>query len=141
VQTVAIVAVSILGGRLSDAIGRRKIFVVVGGVVYAMGLWVIAVAPDYPTFLLGMTVTGIGHGIYFAVDLALVTDVLPNRWRDAAKDLGIFNVANALPQAIAPAVAPVILAVSGGNYTWLFAIAGTISLLASVTILPVKSVR
>lgn len=141
VQTVAIVAVSILGGRLSDAIGRRKVFVVVGGVVYAVGLWVIAAAADYPAFLLGMTLTGIGHGIYFAVDLALVTDVLPNRWRDAAKDLGIFNVANALPQAIAPAVAPVILALSGGNYTWLFAIAGSIALMASVTILPVKSVR
>lgn len=141
VQTVAIIAVSVLGGRLSDAIGRRKIFVVIGGVVYAMGLWVIAAAPDYPTFLLGMTITGIGHGIYFAVDLALVTDVLPNRWRDAAKDLGIFNVANALPQAIAPAVAPLILATSGGNYTWLFAIAGSIALMASITILPVKSVR
>lgn len=141
VQTVAIVAVSVLGGRLSDAIGRRKIFVVIGGVVYAIGLWVIAAAPDYATFLLGMTITGIGHGIYFAVDLALVTDVLPNRWRDAAKDLGIFNVANALPQAIAPAVAPIILATSGGNYTWLFAIAGSIALLASITILPVKSVR
>lgn len=141
VQTVAIVAVSVLGGRLSDAIGRRKIFVVIGGVVYALGLWVIAAAPDYPTFLIGMTITGIGHGIYFAVDLALVTDVLPNRWRDAAKDLGIFNVANALPQAIAPAVAPIILATSGGNYTWLFAIAGSIALLASITILPVKSVR
>lgn len=141
VQTVAIIAVSVLGGRLSDAIGRRKVFVVIGGIVYALGLWVIAAAPDYPTFLLGMTITGIGHGIYFAVDLALVTDVLPNRWRDAAKDLGIFNVANALPQAIAPAVAPLILTVSGGNYTWLFAIAGSISLLASITILPVKSVR
>lgn len=141
VQAVAIIAVSILGGRLSDAIGRRKVFVVIGGIVYAVGLWIIAAAPDYPTFLLGMAITGIGHGIYFAVDLALVADVLPNRWRDAAKDLGIFNVANALPQAIAPAVAPVILALSAGNYTWLFAVAGAIALLASVTILPVKSVR
>jgi MFS family permease len=141
VQTLAIVAVSILGGRLSDAIGRRKVFVMIGGAVYAVGLWVIAAAADYPMYLLGMTITGIGHGIYFAVDLALVTDVLPNRHRDAAKDLGIFNAANALPQAIAPAVAPFILAMSDGNYSWLFAVAGTITLLAAVTILPVKSVR
>lgn len=140
-QTVAILAVSVLGGRLSDAIGRRKMFVMIGGVVYALGLWVIAAAPDYRVYLFGMTLTGIGHGIYFAVDLALVTDVLPNRWRDAAKDLGIFNMANALPQAIAPAVAPFILATTQGNYGWLFAIAGSIALLASVAILPVKSVR
>ena len=141
VQTVAIVGVSILGGRLSDAIGRRKIFVVIGGAAYATGLWVIAAAADYATFLLGMALTGVGHGIYFAVDLALVTDVLPNRWRDAAKDLGIFNVANALPQAMAPALGPAILALTGGNYTWLFTIAGGITLLASFTILPVRSVR
>jgi MFS family permease len=141
VQTVAIVAVSILGGRLSDAIGRRKIFVVIGGAAYAIGLWVIAAAPDYTTFLLGMAMTGVGHGVYFAVDLALVTDVLPNRWRDAAKDLGIFNVANALPQAMAPALGPVILAMTGNNYTWLFTVAGCITLLASFTILPVRSVR
>jgi len=141
VQTVAIVAVSLLGGRLSDALGRRKIFVVIGGVSYALGLWVIAAAPDYATFLLGMLFTGIGHGVYFAVDLALVTDVLPNRWRDAAKDLGIFNVANALPQAMAPAIGPMILAATGGDYTWLFVIAGSVVLMASITILPVKSVR
>jgi MFS family permease len=141
VQTLAVVAVSILGGRLSDAIGRRKIFVVIGGASYAIGLWVIAIAPDYVTFLLGMAITGIGHGIYFAVDLALVTDVLPNRWRDAGKDLGIFNVANTLPQALAPALGPVILAITGGNYTWLFTVAGCITLLASFTILPVRSVR
>jgi MFS family permease len=141
VQAVAIIAVSILGGRWSDAIGRRKVFVAIGGILYAVGLWIIAAAPNYAIFLLGMTLTGIGHGVYFAVDLALMTDVLPNRWRDAGKDLGIFNVANALPQAIAPAVAPFILAMSGGNYTWLFGIAGAITLLAAVTIVPVKSVR
>jgi len=141
VQTVAIVAVSVVGGRLSDAIGRRKIFVVIGGAAYAIGLWVIAAAPDYVTFLVGMTITGIGHGVYFAVDLALVTDVLPNRWRDAGKDLGIFNVANALPQALAPAFGPLILAVTDHNYTWLFTVAGCITLLASFTILPVRSVR
>jgi MFS family permease len=141
VQTVAIVAVSILGGRLSYAIGRRKVFVMIGGAAYAIGLWVIAAAPDYPTFLLGMTITGIGHGIYFAVDLALVTEVLPNRWRDAGKDLGIFNAANALPQAMAPATGPFILAMTGDNYTWLFAVAGCITLLASISILPVRRVR
>jgi MFS family permease len=141
VQAIAIVALSILGGRLSDAIGRRKIFVLVGAAVYGVGLWIIAAANSHSAFLLGMMVTGIGHGIYFAVDLALVTEVLPNRLRDAAKDLGILNVANALPQAIAPAVAPFILVLSGGNYTWVFGIAGAISLLASITILPVKSVR
>jgi MFS family permease len=141
VQASAIVALSILGGRLSDAIRRRKAFVLVGANIYAAGLWIIAGATSYSTFLLGMLATGIGHGIYFAVDLALVTDVLPNRQRDAAKDLGILNIANALPQSLAPALGPAILAVGGGNYTWVFLTAGAVALCGSFAILPVKSVR
>ena len=38
---------------------------------------------------------------------------------DAAKDLGVFNVAGALPFSIAPAIAPAILAIGhgGGSYS------------------------
>jgi len=141
VQASAIVALSILGGRLSDAIGRRKVFVLVGATVYAAGLWIIAGASSYAVFLLGMLATGIGHGVYFAVDLALVAEVLPNRERDAGKDLGILNIANALPQAVAPAFGPAILAAGGGDYTWVFVAAGAVALCGSFAILPVRSVR
>jgi hypothetical protein len=45
-----------------------------------------------------------------AHDLALVVDVLPDK-DNAAKDLGVFNMAGALPFSIAPGIAPAILAV------------------------------
>jgi hypothetical protein len=44
------------------------------------------------------------------VDLALVVDVLPDR-HSAAKDLGVFNIAGALPFSIAPAI----LVIGGGS--------------------------
>jgi MFS family permease len=94
---------------LSDALQRRKAFVLCGAIVYALGFCIIALADSYAMFLAGMAATGIGHGLYFAVDLALVTEVLPDRERDAAKDLGILNITNALPQSVAPALAPLIL--------------------------------
>lgn len=141
VQASMVVALSLIGGRLSDALQRRKAFVLCGAVVYALGLWIIALADSYAMFLAGIAATGIGHGLYFAVDLALVTEVLPDRERDAAKDLGILNITNALPQAVAPALAPAILVLSGGDYTWLFLAAGVIALAGSVAILPLKSVR
>ena len=114
-------------------------FVIGGAIVYALGLWSIALADSYPMFLAGMAATGIGHGLYFAVDLALVTEVLPDRERDAAKDLGILNITNALPQSVA--LAPAILAVSGGDYGVLFLVAGCIALAGSIAILPLKRVR
>jgi len=141
VQASMVVALSVIGGRLSDALQRRKAFVICGAIVYAIGLWMIALADSYALFLAGMAATGIGHGLYFAVDLALVTEVLPDRQRDAAKDLGILNVTNALPQSVAPALAPAILVLSGGDYAWLFFAAGAIALGGSIAILPLKSVR
>lgn len=141
VQASMIVAFSLVSGRLSDFVQRRKVFVLIGASIYATGLWIVAAADSYPDFLVGMAVTGMGHGVYFAVDLALVADVLPDRRGNAAKDLGILNVANALPQSVAPAIAPAILAAGHGDYTWLFVAAGAVALLGSFAILPLKTVR
>jgi MFS family permease len=91
--------------------------------------------------LFGVALVGMGHGVYEGVDLALVTDVLPDRARHAAKDLGLLNIANTLPQVIAPLAAPAILQVSRGDYTLLFAIAGGVAILGSLFLLPLRNVR
>jgi MFS family permease len=89
----------------------------------------------------GMAVAGLGFGLYMAVDLALVADVLPDADSSAAKDLGVLNIAGALPFAVAPAIAPAVLAIGGGSYPALYAVAGACALLAAAAILPVKKVR
>ena len=62
-------------------------------------------AGNFNGYLVGMAIGGLGFGLYMAVDLALVADVLPDT-DNVAKDLGIFNIAGALPFTIAPAIAP-----------------------------------
>jgi MFS family permease len=79
VQASMVVALSLIGGRLSDALQRRKAFVLGGAVVYALGLWIIALADSYAMFLAGMAATGIGHGPYFGVDLALLIGPIPGK--------------------------------------------------------------
>jgi MFS family permease len=86
-----------------------------------------------------MAVGGLGFGLYMAVDLALVADVLPDS--DTAKDLGVLNIAGALPFSLAPAIAPAILSISDGSYGVLYAVAGVSALLGAVAILPVRGVR
>lgn len=140
VQSVVLVVVSLIGGRLSDRSGRRKVFVAGASTVYGMALFVVALASDFNGFLVGMALSGLGFGMYMAVDLALVTDVLPDS-ENAAKDLGVFNVANALPFAFAPALAPVILAASGDSYAVLYAVAGLCAVAGALAILPIKGVR
>ena len=75
-----------------------------------------------------------------AVDLALVVDVLPDSG-SSAKDLGVLNIAGALPFAIAPALAPVILGAGGGSYAVLYLVAGGCALLGAAAIIPIKRVR
>ncbi len=140
VQSTVVVAASLLGGRLSDRTGRRKLFVLAASTVYGLALFVIALATDVNGFLVGMAIGGLGFGVYVAVDLALAADVLPDKG-SAAKDLGVFNIAGALPFSLAPAMAPAILAVADGSYGVLYAVAGVSALLGAAAILPVKRVR
>lgn len=140
VQSVVLVTASLLAGTLSDRTGRRKVFVVTASVIYGLAMFAIAAASSFNGFLVGMAVAGLGFGMYMAVDLALVVDVLPDPGT-AAKDLGVLNIAGALPSAIAPAVAPAILALSGGSWQALYAVAGLSAFVAAAAILPVKRVR
>lgn len=139
VQSTVIVAASLIGGKLSDLAGRRKIFVLAAAIVYGVAMFVVAIASSFTGFLVGMGIGGLGFGMYVAVDLALVADVIENK--DNAKDLGVFNIASALPFSIAPAIAPAILAIGGGSYGVLYAFAGVSAVVGAVAILPVKRVR
>jgi MFS family permease len=139
-QSVVVIGASLVGGRLSDRTGRRKIFVLTASIVYGLAMFVLAIASDFNGFLVGMAIGGLGFGMYVAVDLALVVEVLPDKL-SAAKDLGVFNIAGALPFSIAPGIAPAILAMGGGSYGVLYAIAGVCAILGAVAILPVKRVR
>ena len=141
VQASMVVICSLISGRLSDRTGLRKPFVMAGSTLQGLGLWLIAFSHSYTMLLFGVALVGMGHGVYEGVDLALVTDVLPDRARHAAKDLGLLNIANTLPQVIAPLAAPVILAVSRGDYMLLFAVAGALAVLGSIFLLPLKNVR
>ncbi len=140
VQAVVLIASSLVGGRLSDRTGRRKVFVLTASIVYGLAMFVIAVASDFNGFLVGMAISGLGFGVYVAVDLALVVDVLPDT-ATAAKDLGVFNIAGALPFSIAPGIAPLILAVGGGSYGVLYAVAGSCAIVGAAAVLPVKRAR
>ena len=139
-QSAVVVAASLIGGQLSDRTGRRKIFVFTASIVYGLAMFVVAIASNFNGFLVGMAIGGLGFGLYTAVDLALVADVLPAEDR-IAKDLGVLNIAGALPFSIAPASAPVILAIGGGSYGALYAVAGVCAIIGAAAILRVRRVR
>ncbi|MEP6938773.1 MAG: MFS transporter [Rudaea sp.] len=140
VQSIAVVVFGIGSGRLSDARGERKRFVFGAAVVYALAMLTIAFADSTWHFLVGVALAGIAQAVYVAIGVALVADVLPDRDAAAAKDLGVFNIASALPQSLAPALAAVVLS-AGGGYTLLFIGAALFAALSALAIRPVGGVR
>jgi MFS family permease len=64
------------------------------------------------------------------VALAVATDVLPPDDPDAAKNLGLYNIATALPQSAAPVLGSLVLA-AGGGYAALFVLAGVAAVAAA----------
>ena len=145
VSTLTTVLGSVLGGWLSDRLSRRKVFVLVSALIYGLGLAVIGMASQLETFLWGIAICGLGQGVYLAVDLALVAQVLPDKSSGAAKGIGIISLANNIPQSLAPAIAPVFLAMgaaeSARNYTSLFGAAAIFAVLGALAALPIKGVR
>ncbi len=140
--SVALTASAVLCGKLSDRDGRRKPYVYASAIIVAIGLVMLAFTTSLPLFYVSAVVMGLGIGAYFAIDLALITDVLPDKDHKAAKDMGIFNIANSLPQSVAPAIAPLVFLIAGtGNYTALFVVAGVSCALGALLIAPIRAVR
>ncbi len=139
----AVLTVSaIISGRISDRTGRRKIFVFLAAAIVGVGLTMLALTTTIPFFFAAAAVMGVGIGAFFAVDLALITDVLPDKEHKAAKDMGIFNIANSLPQSVAPAIAPLFLSIGGGgNYTALFIAGGVFAVIGAILIAPIRAVK
>lgn len=137
-------ASSFLSGWLSDRMKNRKFFIWTSAAMYGIGLVLVAYSYDYNSFLIGASVMSCSFGVYLAVDMALVTEVLPDPENNAAKDLGIFNVAGTMPQTLAPAVAPLFLfmgSASSPNYNALFLAAAVYAVLGAWAIIPIKGVR
>lgn len=138
-NAVAMVVSTVLGGWLSDRYDRRKLFVGASAALAAVALVIPAVSTSWTAMLAFSVVNGLGFGCYMAVDTALVTMVLPKA-EDAARDMGVLNVANAGPQIVAPFVASLVVSLSGG-YTVLFLVAAVLSVLGALAVRPIRTVR
>lgn len=130
---------ALVAGPLSDRLERRKIFVVIGALGVAAGIALPLMWPTWAGMVAYAVVVGFFYGIFLAVDHALMTLVLP-RQADAARDLGLLQVATTGPQIAGPFIAALVITL-GGGYAPLFAFAAVMAALSAVLILPIRGVR
>lgn len=130
---------SVTSGPISDMLRRRKIIVIIASVFLALGSLVPVITPQPWTLLVFAGVGGFGLGIYFSVDAALMSEVLPSD-SSRGKDLGILNMANTGGQILAPAVSSLVIGI-GFGFVPVFVVACALAVVGALAIVPIRSVR
>uniref|UniRef100_UPI0035CC807C MFS transporter n=1 Tax=uncultured Sphingomonas sp. TaxID=158754 RepID=UPI0035CC807C len=144
VTFVALVVSGVGSGVISDRIRRRKPLVFAASVIMAAAVAMPLLFPTMAGMYAYAILIGLGYGAFMAVDLALMTEVLPKR--DAGeeatgKDLGILTTAVNVPQILSPVMAAALLTATHNDYPLLFLVAGLLVLAGAFFVLPIRSVR
>lgn len=129
---------SVISGKLSDKDGKRKKYVILSSMIVACAAGVLAISSTFTMAVIAAVLLGIGFGAYLAVDFALLTQVLPHA-DSRGKDLGMINIANSLPQVVAPLIAWLAVTWFGG-YPTLFLCSVVVSLFGALLVRQIKSV-
>jgi MFS family permease len=137
IYTVCVVITAIVGGIISDRMGKRKMIVTVSGALMGMAALLLTFVETWTSAEIAAVLFGVGFGAYLAVDQALITQVLPAA-SDRAKDLGIINIAIVGPAAIGAAIAAPIADLLG--YPALFGATAIVAAFGSIFVWKIKSV-
>ncbi|BDZ49597.1 MFS transporter [Frondihabitans sucicola] len=139
VLVIGWVAIATFGGWLSDKLQRRKLFVGIAAVGLAVTMFIPIISPTWTGILVFALFAGIFIGTYFAVDLALMSLVLPDKLSEG-RDLGILNVATGLPTILSGAVAGLLITFAGG-YAALYVFGAICALISGVVVFFIRKVR
>ncbi|MES4908989.1 MULTISPECIES: MFS transporter [unclassified Streptomyces] len=142
---VAATAGAIGGGFLSDRLGRRRLFAMLGALLFVVGAVVEAFAYSLPTLMVGSVLMQLAIAVFSSVDQAIAMAVLPDR-AETGRYMAVVAFAQKIPSALAPLIAPVIIALSTTgdtkNYTVLYLTGAAFALVGGLLIVTrVRSVR
>jgi MFS family permease len=126
-STVVAVLLTLLAGRLSDRVLRRKPFLAAGALGMAAGLVTMAFARSWGAAAVGHALAMSGLSVFLAMHAALTLQLLPAP-RHRGRDLGILNLTNTLPAMVAPLLALALAPEKTGYAAWLLILAlGTLA--------------
>ncbi|MEU0026192.1 MFS transporter [Streptomyces sp. NPDC006335] len=132
------IAVATLCGWLADKLDRRKLFIAISALGLGLSQVIPIVSHSWGAMLAYSAVSGASLGTYFAVDLAVMSLVLPDK-ESEGRDFAILNVATGLPQLAAPAIAGSLIGL--GGYGSLFLVSGASALVAGALAIAIRSIR
>jgi MFS family permease len=128
--TLAAIVATVTVGRVADVSGGYRRYAVLASVVMAVTGFALAGFAAWAVVIVCALALGAGYGAFQSVSQALSMVVLPSP-ANAGRDLGIINIASAVPQVIGAPIAGLVVAGTGG-YRGLFVFAGLLALAAAV---------
>jgi MFS family permease len=135
--TIAVILATVAVGRVADLSGGYRRYAVVASAVMAATGFVLAGFAVWALVIVCAFALGAGYGAFQSVSQALSMVVLPSQ-ANAGRDLGIINIASAIPQVIGAPIAGLVVAGAGG-YRGLFVFAGLLAVVAAVVFARVPS--
>ena len=102
---LALTALLVLGGRLADAFGRKRIFLI-GIIIFTVASAVGGLAPDYWVLIAARVVQGAGGALVLPATVAIVSSVYPPEARGRA--LGTMGGVAAVAGALGPTIGGVL---------------------------------
>lgn len=136
---------AILGGFLSDKLQRRRLFVMIGSILFVVGAVAEATAWSLPQIIVGAVLMQLAIAVFATVNQAIVYAVIPER-DQAGRYMAVIQFAQKIPSAVAPLIAGVVITIGAigdvKNYTLLYLTGAVFALVGGLIILlKVKSVR
>lgn len=139
IYMVFVIVASLGFGKLSDRLGRRRAFVFIAAALQGIAALLLALVPELTAAMIAAGLLGLGYGCFLSVDQALATQVLPDP-AARGKDLGIMNIATAVPQSLGPLLGALAV-VATGSFTLVFALSALFAVAGALAVMRVRSVR
>lgn len=137
IATVAVVIATVAVGRVADLSGGYRLYAVLSSLLMAATGFLLAGFAMWGLVLVCAFTLGAAYGAFQSVSQALSTLVLPSP-ANAGRDLGIINIASAVPQVIGAPIAGLVVAELGG-YRGLFVFAGFLALAAAAAFARIRN--
>ncbi|HTR93693.1 MAG TPA: MFS transporter [Trebonia sp.] len=126
IATAAVIVATVTVGRIADrSAGGYRRYAVLASALMALTGFVLAFVTAWGLVVVCAFALGAGYGAFQSVSQALSIVVLPDP-ASAGRDLGIINIASAIPAVIGAPVAGLVVSYAGG-YRGLFAFAGLLA--------------
>jgi Na+/melibiose symporter-like transporter len=139
VAFVSVVFIASLMAVFGTRIVQRQPIALAGAVALCVATVALAIAPSWTVVVFAFAIYGLGQGGYGSVEMGLLADALPTQ-DNRGRDMGLNNLAVALPQAMAP-IAAIILEQVGLDIRGLYVAAASCFAAAAVVMTLFRSAR